>query len=215
MPGDDGTDPSNVCTGDALNRFALERGVPDVNRLCIGMVIEPDPALATDQIDDTALVTPRPATGIELEHHTRCSPGGKGVVRQLKRLDLPRNGGGSGNVGPTGAFNTPDRRPAGTDVDRSRNDQGQVLDAGAQGGGQPPLDIRSEKPGAFPGFVQTPALTGHAHPCPGLGLAQVGGMAQLGQGTAQFRCIYILLKPRHGPEMPYLPLACEDDFVSP
>jgi len=111
-------------------------------------------------------------------------PPPKGPVRRLKA--------GVAAARRPARLQRPDRAPEGRQrrawiggKGDDAHQEGQILRRCVQGAGQAALNVRPEQPGAFASLVQAPALTGHADPSTGLGLAQTAFATKGGQGLTE------------------------------
>jgi hypothetical protein len=90
----------------------------------------------------------------------------------------------------------------------------QISGGRPEGGRQAALNVRPVQAGAFSGFIQAPALAGHAGPPPGLGLAQAALAAEDGEGLAETPGVVVTLESWHGLMMAPTGPGREDGFVS-
>ena len=84
QPGHNRRDLADRRPGDPLLDRKTGRAAVHDKGLGVGPVIEPDPGLAVVHVNDTALITARPAARLIHQHHARGCPGPEIVIGQLQ-----------------------------------------------------------------------------------------------------------------------------------
>ena len=211
QPGHHGGDVANGRPGNPF--LNPEAGWPAVDDqgLPVRPIIEPDPRLTVDHMNDTALIAARPAARLIDQHHTRRRPGSEIIVGKLQSRQRRH----------PAVDTVTERTPPGLKAGRFRfwwrlhhAPPLEILDRGVKRRCQPTLDIGSEQTGPATGFIEPPPLTGHAHPGTGVGLTQTAVPAKGGKGLAQSTGGRIEFETRHPANMPSSRQCGEDENVS-